>query len=166
MKVLLGCVGIAVLIMTFPAQADTYAAILDNCLANSAGEDGDLACRDLVYEACQAASGDQTTYGMSACLVAENAEWDRVLNDLWPAILADAKARDVDVPDQQGANVEHLLAAQRAWIAFRDAECANVYQTFIGGTIRSIVGGACLIELTSDRVIQFRHGMAYGNEPR
>lgn len=144
------------------ASAGPNSGLLDACLSASESRDADAGCLYQVYEACLAETGDDSTYGMSTCLQVEYQDWDRVLNDLWPAVRDDATAADARDPDQTGANLDSLMRAQRAWIAFRDAECANTYQRFSDGTIRGIVAGYCQIDMTAARVINFRTWLLNG----
>jgi hypothetical protein len=44
-----------------------------------------------------------------------------------------------------------LLDAQRAWLAFRDAECVNARDAARGGTMASILQISCLTDLTKKR---------------
>jgi uncharacterized protein YecT (DUF1311 family) len=45
-----------------------------------------------------------------------------------------------------------LIAAQRAWVAFRDAECTFSTVSSVGGTIHPMVYSGCLEGLTSARI--------------
>ncbi|TPM90358.1 lysozyme inhibitor LprI family protein [Mesorhizobium sp. B2-1-3A] len=47
-----------------------------------------------------------------------------------------------------------LQAAQRAWIAFRDAECAHTTAARTGGSVHAMEVSQCLTRLTNDRVKQ------------
>ncbi len=47
-----------------------------------------------------------------------------------------------------------LQTAQRAWIAFRDAECAYTAAESEGGSIHPMEVSQCLTELTNDRITQ------------
>ena len=47
-----------------------------------------------------------------------------------------------------------LVAAQRAWITFRDAECKYQASGFDGGSIQPMVYANCLQSLTEDRIKQ------------
>lgn len=53
-----------------------------------------------------------STHGESRCFAAAEKEWDTELNRLWRELLSGSTAEEKS----------RLLAAQRAWIAFRDAE--------------------------------------------
>jgi uncharacterized protein YecT (DUF1311 family) len=47
-----------------------------------------------------------------------------------------------------------LQAAQRAWIAFRDAECAHATAASQGGSIHAMEVSQCLTKLTNERIQQ------------
>ena len=44
-----------------------------------------------------------------------------------------------------------LVAAQRLWIAYRDAECKYQYSRYEGGTIAPMIYSNCLTTLTTQR---------------
>ncbi|MDX8499642.1 lysozyme inhibitor LprI family protein [Mesorhizobium sp. VK4C] len=51
-----------------------------------------------------------------------------------------------------------LQTAQRAWIAFRDAECAYSTADSEGGSIHPMEVSQCLTELTNERTKQLTSG--------
>ncbi|MER9305322.1 lysozyme inhibitor LprI family protein [Mesorhizobium sp. M0293] len=60
-----------------------------------------------------------------------------------------------DLISADDANSKRLLqVAQRAWIAFRDAECAHSTAASEGGSIHPMEVSQCLTRLTNDRVKQ------------
>jgi uncharacterized protein YecT (DUF1311 family) len=127
------------------------AAGLDACLAASPSRDGDLACRDLVFAACQTRTRDDTTVGMAECMAEEQAVWDDLLNALWPQVQDLATGEDAAPQDP----VEALVAAQRQWLVFRDAECGWQLRRQ-SGSIRLILVAACMRDMTAERVADFR----------
>lgn len=86
---------------------------------------------------------------------------DEELNAIWPEMLAYAKARDEDVAPMAKdmgvpTTLEAMKTAQRAWIAYRDAQCEfEAYEVF-GGTAQPMVGSLCLARLTGERIELFR----------
>ena len=44
-----------------------------------------------------------------------------------------------------------LVAAQRSWIAYRDAECKYQYSRYEGGTIAPMIYSNCVTQLTTQR---------------
>lgn len=55
-----------------------------------------------------------------------------------------------------GASGQKLRVAQRAWLAFRDAECAYQGSAVEGGSAQPMVVSSCMAALTEDRVQQLR----------
>ncbi len=138
-----------------PSAAQMRAQI-DACLE---GAEDPGACIGRASGACMELPGGQTTVGMADCLGAETQAWDSLLNALWPRLKADAAEADaIESPQDAGlpGRGESLLAAQRAWIAFRDAECLHAYARGGMGTIRTLYGASCQLEETAERALEFR----------
>jgi uncharacterized protein YecT (DUF1311 family) len=87
----------------------------------------------------QVKSCDGNTYEMVQCLKARTAEWDKRMNVAYRQALKDA------VPQQ----LDHLRAAQRLWIQYRDANC--LYYGMGEGTIARIEAGECMRSMTEAR---------------
>jgi len=73
---------------------------------------------------------------------------DAELNRLYKEI----EGRLKDNPD----SAKTLVAAQRAWIAFRDAECAFTASGVKGGSVYPTIYANCLAELTQRRADDFK----------
>ncbi|SFI11606.1 lysozyme inhibitor LprI family protein [Albimonas pacifica] len=141
-----------------PSAAEMRAQI-ERCLDAAADRAGEEACIGRTSGACMEAPGGQTTVGMAGCLGAETEAWDSLLNALWPRLKADAAESDAaESPQAAGlpTRADSLLAAQRAWIAFRDAECLHAYAQGGMGTIRTLYGASCQLEETAERALEFR----------
>ncbi|TJV26880.1 MAG: lysozyme inhibitor LprI family protein [Mesorhizobium sp.] len=70
---------------------------------------------------------------------------------------ADAKLNKAyqDLTSSDDAGGKRLLqVAQRAWITFRDAECAHSTAASQGGSIHPMAVSQCLTRLTNDRIKQ------------
>lgn len=84
-----------------------------------------------------------STAAMVACAQRELEQHDARLNDVYKRLMApnrlDGPARDL------------LRTAQRAWIAFRDADCAWSADAMRGGTGASVLAASCLAEHTRRR---------------
>lgn len=48
--------------------------------------------------------------------------------------------------------------AQRAWLEFRDAECKRARDAARGGTLASVLGSSCMVEMTRERIQQLVEG--------
>lgn len=99
-------------------------------------------------QGCTAAT-DESTMAMIGCISAETTVWDDLLN-------TEYKARRAEMLAQGGGLNDKLLDAQRAWIAFRDAECALEVARWGDGTLAGVVGANCLMEMTAARAAQLR----------
>jgi len=89
-----------------------------------------------------------TQADMNECAYADFKAADRELNAAYAAAIATAQSWDADA--QAGAE-ETLRAAQRAWIAFRDAACEAEAALWGGGSAESMMRSGCLRALTEER---------------
>jgi uncharacterized protein YecT (DUF1311 family) len=92
------------------------------------------------YRSCQAASG-RIDFRLRACHQAELADQDLTLNASYRSLL---HRLPMDRQDK-------LRVAQRAWLAFRDAECRFRMSAETGGTDAPLVQDGCLISLDTAR---------------
>ena len=118
-------------------------ALYPPCLGQASGQ-----CQDL--------PGGSTTVGMADCIMAETAAWDAILNEEYKATQQANEAADTDGHSPVMDRSDALRDAQRAWIAFRDADCAARYAMWQDGTIRTIVGANCQLTMTAQRAIELR----------
>lgn len=95
---------------------------------------------------CDNAS-DQAT--MNQCAAQQNAAADKELNALYQQITSRFKGN----PD----NKKLLVGAQRAWVAFRDAECKFSASGVEGGSVYPLIYSNCTTELTKARVQTFKN---------
>lgn len=98
---------------------------------------------------------------LTFCAHREYEEADAELNRIWHDMVAYAKNLDEEVAPvakERGlpTTLEALRAAQRAWIAFRDAQCQFESYDAFGGTAQPMVGSLCLAQVTRDRVASFK----------
>lgn len=87
-----------------------------------------------------------TTYAIADCIDARAKVWDQRLNQAYQALLTMLK-------DDRG-RLDALKTAQRAWLAYRNANCA-FYGTE-SGTIRMIEVATCNRDLTQARAIELQ----------
>jgi uncharacterized protein YecT (DUF1311 family) len=85
---------------------------------------------------------DQTSLNQCADLAYRKS--DTELNSLYKEVVLRLK------DDSQAGKL--LVAAQRAWISFRDAECAFSSAGNIGGSIHPLIYSGCLGRLTKTRI--------------
>lgn len=151
----------AVILGVGPALAESPAAPLQSaipaCFHAAEDEVAAHACVGTESAACMQTPDGQTTVGMMTCLLAENEVWDGLLNAEYAA--ARARAAEADAAEQASfpefaVRAAQVRDAQRAWIAFRDANCAMEYGVWGAGSMRQIAGADCLLRMTSERTIE------------
>lgn len=91
------------------------------------------------YAACMDKS-NATTMDMIGCITAENQRQDVQLNKAYKAFMAEL------LPPRRA----QLQDAQRAWIKFRDANCA-FYADPDGGTLAWVNANSCMLSATAER---------------
>ncbi|MDJ1008986.1 MAG: DUF1311 domain-containing protein [Paracoccaceae bacterium] len=155
--------GLAAGLVASPATASDptvlaarYGPALERCYA----EGGVLAaCKGRLSDPCMETEvGGYSTTGMVFCMQAETLVWDAHLNAEYRLSMDWAGAMDAADSLFPGfaRRAEALRSAQRAWIAFRDAQCRLDYAVWGGGSMRMIAGAACEMEMTADRAIALR----------
>jgi uncharacterized protein YecT (DUF1311 family) len=83
----------------------------------------------------------QTTMEMTNCMDGEVKKADAELNRVYQAALRKHRPE----------NAVKLRKTQRAWIAFRDAQCEAEGSIYEGGTIQPIVEAHCRVKLAQER---------------
>ncbi|MFK8251495.1 lysozyme inhibitor LprI family protein [Ancylobacter terrae] len=89
---------------------------------------------------------DQTQGGLNICAIAAFKKADDRLNAIYRQITARLK----DDADTRGL----LVAAQRAWLGFRDAECTFLTSPAAQGSIHPMLVAQCREALTLKRVAE------------
>lgn len=151
----------ALLLLANPALADTdYPAFMAPVAACYDSADDDpmaRACIGIGARDCMENAPDGgTTVGMMFCLLAERDLWDRLLNDEYAAARQRAQGQDdAERPyhPEFAQRITQLRDAQRAWIAFRDANCTMEYGAWGAGSMRQIAGADCLLRMTAERTV-------------
>ena len=78
---------------------------------------------------------------------------DQRLNDIYGGIVNAFKhPKDPDDARDDAEILKRLIASERAWVAFRDAECDYQSSVALGGTGEGYAYAACLYKQTKDRV--------------
>jgi len=82
-----------------------------------------------------------TTLDMSLCSSLDAKASDKKLNQIYAQL-------SLKLAGQQR---QRLVAAQQAWIKFRDASCAYESGQFEGGTLAPVVKNSCIARVTRQR---------------
>ncbi|WP_182087220.1 lysozyme inhibitor LprI family protein [Aureimonas sp. ME7] len=98
---------------------------------------------------------DQTTQtALSACAAQQFEQADDKLNTAYAEVLERLEGE----PPRR----DLLRAAQRAWVAFRDAECTFAVSGTEGGSAEPMVNAQCRAELTDRRTGDLKDYLACG----
>lgn len=118
---------------------------------------------DLDEPDCAHAADTQTT---TICAANDLADADAELNTVYQRALADQAAFDKARKEGGESDAEaakSLKAAERAWIAFRDANCESLNAGNIGGTGYSAFIVECQMTMTRDRIKELKSLIGEGN---
>jgi uncharacterized protein YecT (DUF1311 family) len=85
-----------------------------------------------------------TTPDINECAAAGQKQIEAKLNQTYQGVL---KSLDDDKETKKA-----LVAAQRAWVKFREADCKAVYQRSSGGTIRTVMYIGCMQNRAETRI--------------
>ena len=96
------------------------------------------------YGRCMASGSGQSTAGMLDCIGKETQLQDRRLNAAYVKAMKDL------TPEQRA----RLRTAQRAWLSFREADCAAVVDPDHWGSLSRINGATCELNRTIERTIE------------
>ena len=88
----------------------------------------------------------QTQTEMTICAGKEYKAADVVLNQVYRQLVA--------MLDEEEKS--QLKEAQTAWLKYRDTNCDFVADQYKGGTMRPMILGYCLAEMTSNRTAELR----------
>ena len=101
-----------------------------------------LIASSVVYagDGCDSAT---TQVELNECTAQAYQAADKELNDAYQVLVGKLS--------NNAASLEKLRAAQRAWIGFRDAECAFESSAVEGGSAQPMVRNSCLEALTETR---------------
>ncbi|WP_179378439.1 lysozyme inhibitor LprI family protein [Jannaschia marina] len=145
---------LALVLLATPALADDLPfdpAIVEACFGSAPSAD----CIGRAAAACTAETGSNVGY--ARCNTAEWEVWDAELNRSYRALIDLTRAEDAELKDLGSAlppTEPTLRAAQRAWVAWRDAQCAYTRSTFGGGTGGGPAEAECRMRLTAEQALR------------
>ncbi len=108
---------------------------------------------------------NQTAMNMCQAEVAARAddEMNRVWKQVYPAM--QREDRSYDRPKLEGARepgyAAALLASQRAWLTFREAQCRIESYEWRGGSMQALRESQCRTDVTLARIRQLRATLSY-----
>ena len=98
-------------------------------------------------------------FELNACAYKEYERADAAMNAQWKVTAAHMKEIDADFDrsqDNRPGYFDTLLAAQRAWLTYRDQHCASEGYTMRGGSAEPMVISECQTQLTEARTKQLQ----------
>ncbi len=105
---------------------------------------------DARLKACVAR--DSSNMHVQACDSVAQAFADGRLNGVYQAWTATLKHPKPDEAKDDAEILKRLVAAERAWIDFRDKDCDLQSTSMLGGTGEPVAYGACRYDMTKARV--------------
>lgn len=102
--------------------------------------------------------GDLPQQQLNLCLRDEYTKADAELNRVWKPAYAEMLRRDreAQADQQRPGYAEALLASQRAWIAYRDAQCVDESNAMRGGSGQAMILWGCKGRMTRERTMYLR----------
>jgi uncharacterized protein YecT (DUF1311 family) len=108
----------------------------------------DFSAIDAKEKACEVAK--QTVNGSALCEQSAQSAADRRLNEVYAQIVDKIKQPQDD--PYRAEIVQRLIAAERAWVVFRDAECTYESSVAINAPLEGYEYQACRYEQTKARI--------------
>ncbi len=98
----------------------------------------------------------QTQADMTICAGQDLADADKALNAQYQVTRNVLKERDAGASAELKGGVEALVKAQRAWLAYRDAQCASAGFQARGGSMEPMLISMCEADLTRKRTAELK----------
>ena len=102
---------------------------------------------------------DLPQMGMNMCAYRDFERADAAMNAQWRLTMAEMKEADRTIDrsyDRQPTHAATLLAAQRAWLTYRDQHCLGESFTARGGSMAPMLVSGCKASLTEARTKQLK----------
>jgi uncharacterized protein YecT (DUF1311 family) len=97
-----------------------------------------------------------TQLDMNICSYQDWQAADADLNRVYAEALAAVQASDREYPIEGASEEDRLRKAQRAWVAFRDANCDQAGYVMRGGSAEPLMVNGCLNKMTQDRISELK----------
>ena len=98
-------------------------------------------------------------FELNACAYQDYEQADAALNAQWKTTSARMKAIDAEfdrTQDNRPGYFDTLIAAQRAWLTYRDNHCTGEGYAMRGGSAEPMVFSGCMTQLTEARTKQLK----------
>nr|WP_234881797.1 lysozyme inhibitor LprI family protein [Agrobacterium larrymoorei] len=101
-------------------------------------------------------SNPQTQFDLNQCAGVDYDKADKELNAEYQKLRKLLADRDKDADENTKGAVEALVAAQRAWVAFRDANCKLSGFQARGGSMEPMIVASCLADMTREQTEELK----------
>jgi uncharacterized protein YecT (DUF1311 family) len=81
-----------------------------------------------------------------------NAAYNHIVNSMKKNLSTALQKNDQSAVTYNQTAMNKLLAAQRAWLAYRDANCDSIKFQYEGGSIQPTIWAQCMNETTQQRI--------------
>lgn len=81
-----------------------------------------------------------------------NATYNNIVGFMKKNLLVAQHDNNTTLVTHNEASLSKLLAAQRAWLAYRDANCDSVKFQYDGGSIQPMIWSQCMADTTQQRI--------------
>lgn len=98
----------------------------------------------------------QTQADMTICAGKDHEKADKDLNAAYQKLRKQLAERDKTADASSKGATDALVTAQRAWVVFRDANCALSGFQARGGTMEPMLIASCLADMSSKRADELR----------
>lgn len=98
----------------------------------------------------------QTQADMTICAGKDHEKADKALNAAYQKLSKQLAERDKTADASSKGATDALVTAQRAWVTFRDANCALAGFQARGGTMEPMLIASCLADMSSKRADELR----------
>lgn len=98
----------------------------------------------------------ETQTDMTLCAGQDFQAADKALNVEYQTARKAMKAQDADTEDAMKGADAALVAAQRAWVSYRDAQCASFGFQAHGGSMEPMLVAQCKADLTRRRTAELK----------
>ena len=102
----------------------------------------------------------KTTADMISCADRELRKHDAEMARSYRALTERSKTMNTPEPGYGPPPLDALQQSQRAWLAFRDADCHWKSTSFYGGTGQAVIAANCRAVMTRDRAAELRSMLA------
>jgi uncharacterized protein YecT (DUF1311 family) len=98
----------------------------------------------------------ETQQDMNICAYQAWEAADAELNRVYADAVSAMQVSDADFPPEGATEEERLRTAQRAWVAFRDANCDVAGFQMRGGSAEPLLINGCMHQMTQDRIAELQ----------